>query len=334
MRKISGIVCGLAGLTAFSALPAARADKPVSIEKELLGIRVLQTYKQVLAKYGAPTYIFKQGEALLLLDARNLKGDITGGVIGIDNGGSGAGNSGGGTQANSGGFAGKGGGSGAGPPGSFGGGGQRGGGAPGSFGRGGGPPGSFGGGQGAPTAAGASGAGSSGAGGGGSQAGSEQTFGEAGGYYWVYHYPKQELAYVFVFNHDGRIEAIFERGRLGGQRTVRGVGLGDSVESVYRAYGWTDGIKEERDRMISFYYNDKYHAQFVTVKNKVIGIVVALRETQKLGFLDNANGGGGGGGRSSGARGGSSGGGSNGPGSNGPVKSGASGGPGGVNGKD
>ena len=343
MRKYFGMVCGLTialGLTALCPIPAARADKPVSIEKELLGIRVLQTYKQVLARYGAPTYIFKLGEPLLLLDARNLKGDITGGVIGVDNGGSGAGNA-GGSPGGPGGFAGKGGGGGApgsfggrggGAPGSFGGGNQYaqasrqgGGGAPGSFGGGPGAPGNLGGGQGSLAGAGAS----SGGGSGGAQAGSEQTFGESGGYIWVYHYPKQELAYVFAFNHDGRIEAIFERGRSGGQKTTRGVGLGDSIDAVYRAYGWTDGVKEERDGMISFYYNDKYHAQFVTVKNKVIGIVVALRETQKLSFLGGGNGSGGGGGRAGG--GGAPGSFGGGAGAKGALR-GAGGGPGGPGG--
>ena len=90
MRKSAGLICGLAaafGLLTLTTLPSAKADKPVAIEKEFLGIRMLQTYRQVLARYGAPAYIFRNGETLQLLEARNLKGELTGGILGIDNGG-------------------------------------------------------------------------------------------------------------------------------------------------------------------------------------------------------------------------------------------------------
>ena len=296
MRKSAGLICGLAtafGLLTITTLPPARADKPVAIEKEFLGIRMLQTYKQVLARYGAPNYVFRIGDQLLLLDARNLKGEITGGVVGIDNGGSSTGTNGGGAAGGGGG--GK---LGGGPPASSGGAGggippqyaqyaQRGGGGRGP--QGGGAPGSSGGG-GAPAASGGGAPAASGGNAGGAQGDGDQTFGSSGGFMWAYHYPKQELAYIYVFNKDGRVEVIIERGRLGGQKTSRGVGLGDSIEAVYKTYGWTDSIKAERDNMFSLYYNDKYHAQFVTVKNKVIGVIVALRETQKLQFLDGSGG--------------------------------------------
>ena len=307
MRKSAELICGLAaafGILTMTAQAPARADKPVAIEKEFLGIRMLQSYKQVLARYGAPTYVFRIGDPLLLLDARNLKGEITGGVVGIDNGGSS-------TGTNGGGAAGGGGRLGGGPPASSGGAGGGGGGIPPQYAQyaqqgggggkrpqGGGAPGSSGGG-GAPATSGGGNAG-------GAQGDGDQTFGSSGGFMWAYHYPKQELAYIYVFNKDGRVEVIIERGRLGGQKTSRGIGLGDSIASVYKTYGWTDSIKAERENMFSLYYNDKYHAQFVTVKNKVIGVIVALRETQKLQFLDgsggstgsNASGGpGGGGGR-------------------------------------
>ena len=294
MRKSAGLICGLAaalGLLTLTTLPSAKADKPVAIEKEFLGIRMLQTYRQVLARYGAPTYIFRNGETLQLLEARNLKGELTGGILGIDNGGgSTASNGGGGGSGQLPGGPSAGGGGGI-PPQyaqyarqGAGGRGPQGGGAPGSSG-------------GSPVASGASGSGGgggaplgAGGGGGGAQGDADQSFGASGGFYWAYHYPKQELAYIFFFNKDGRVEAIIERGRLGGQKTSRGIGLNDPIDAVYKTYGWTDSIKIERENIFSLFYNDKYHAQIMTLKNRVVGIVVALRENQRLRFSDGGGG--------------------------------------------
>src|SRR5262249_19882475 len=64
------------------------------------------------------------------------------------------------------------------------------------------------------------------------------TFADAGGFMWVYFYPKQELVYWFAFNKDGRVIIIVEKGRDQGKPTSRGVKLGDPVRAVYSAYGW------------------------------------------------------------------------------------------------
>ena len=255
MQRNIGLVCGLSLGVCLTALVygSARAAKPVAIEKELLGVRVLQNYRQVLARYGAPTRIFRATETVNYIEATSLTGESTGGILGIQDSTSGGGG---------------------------------GGGAPGGM------PGSSGGGGAYPSSAGAAGGGG---GGGGSSSGDnpDASYGESGGFTWVYLYPTKELVYEFRFNRDGRIERIAELGRGFGQHTTRGIGLGDTIDRVYSVYGWTDRVKEEDSSKFSLLYNDRYHAHFLVAKNKVIGISVFLKENQFMHF-DSGSGGGGG----------------------------------------
>jgi len=311
MINRNGLIGGLAlsaGLAMSVAAPVWAA-KPVAIEKELLGIRVLQNYREVLLRYGAPNRVFRATETVRYQEASNLNGSPTGGIVAIlDSSSSGGGGGGpmmggGMTSPGMGGYPGArgmGGGGGAGVAAMGGAADVAGGGA---------------------TSGGATGGGG---GGGGSQPGDnpDASYSEAGGFTWVYLNPKQEVAYEFHFNKDGRVERIAELGRGFGQHTSRGIGLGDSIDKVYSVYGWTDRIKEEDTGKFSLLYNDRYHAQFLILKNKVIGISVFLKENQYMRFNGGSGGSGGGPANSGGAgpmRPGLGGGGSIGP----PPKGGA-----------
>ena len=283
MNKRIGWICRLAagiGIVAGAGLTASAA-KPVAIEKELLGIRVLQNYREVLLRYGAPSRIFRATETVNYEEALSLAGGGTGGIVGIadsSSGGGGMGGSGGGGMMGP-------------PPGMMGGSGMMGGGGKGS-GRMGPPPGMMGGSSSGGMMGGASGGGMMGGSGGGGQAGDnpDGSYSEAGGFTWVYLYPGKRLAYEFHFNKDGRIERIAELGNAWGQHTSRGIGLGDTLEKVYSVYGWTDRIKDEGTAKFSLLYNDRYHAQFLVLKNKVIGISVFLKENQFMRFDGGAGG--------------------------------------------
>ena len=85
MRKGMAVLCGLGimgGLLALTPLPRASA-KAGSIDKELLGIRLLQSYKAVLQTYGQPTRIYRADEAVELIPATDANGRETGGIIAI-----------------------------------------------------------------------------------------------------------------------------------------------------------------------------------------------------------------------------------------------------------
>jgi hypothetical protein len=115
---------------------------------------------------------------------------------------------------------------------------------------------------------------------GGSSLGGD-TFADAGGFVWVYFYPKKELVYQFTFNKDGRVEVISQYGRYMGQPTRRGVALGRAVNTVYAAYGWPD-TTEQQGNNLALNYAQKYHIQFILLNNKVTGISVVLREHQDI----------------------------------------------------
>ncbi len=271
------------------------AGSASGIEKSLLGIRILQSYRQVLARYGQPTRIYRLGEVLDFIYDTDANGKYTGGITGLGDtnsgGGGGSSNSGkaGGPPA---GYGPPGGGGGYGPySGPPSGGGSRGGYSPSGGGGGGygpysGPPG----GGGPPAGYGPPGGGGGGGLnnlGGGQQ---ENTFKASGGYIWVYLYPDKRCT-GFVFNRSGRCEAILELGRFNGQPTSRGVNLGSRVDSVYKTYGWPD-TSEFSPQGTSLYYNNKYHLQFVVLNNKVVGILVVLGEEQKYKTAKADNGGG------------------------------------------
>jgi len=282
-----GLIAGMAavcGLMTFAPQPSRAAG----VEKSLLGVRILQTYREVLKLYGAPTRVYNLTETVLVQEAYGPDGDMTGGIVAIGEG----------TNT---------GGRGGGPPGS--GGGPSSGGGPGS---GGGMPGAPGRGG---TAKVPGSGGMPGSGGGGGIGGSGEgttTFGQAGGYIWAYHYPFTEKLYLFVFNAQGRLLLTFERGRSGGGATSNGINLGSSLKSVYEQYGWPDNVEEQGTGVI-LNYSQKHHLLVAVLKGKVVGIAVSLFELPKMrmiGLNDNGNGGGGGGRTAGGGKSGGGGGGS------------------------
>ena len=282
MNKNNSLIRGLAagiGISIGAMLPASAA-KPVAIEKDLLGVRVLQNYREVLRRYGAPTRVFRATESVTYQEVVTLNGVGTGGIVGIADGASTGGSGGGAMGAMA--MGGRGGQMGtAMMPGGRGGAGQSGGGPAPSL-----NPGMMSGGSSAPPGQSPMAGGNSGGGGGGAQAGDnpDGSYSESGGFTWVYLFPAKKLAYEFHFNKDGRVERIAELGNAFGQHTSRGIGLGDTLEKVYNVYGWTDRIKEEEPGKFSLLYNDKYHAQFLVLKKKVVAISVFLKENQFMRF--------------------------------------------------
>lgn len=312
MQKKFLIATGFSlGLAMFIAPTIAQNQikRPVAIEKELLGIRILQSYRDVLARHGAPNRIFKAIEDVGYVQAQNrVTGELTGGIIGVESSGSNAGGGGAALGGGASGFAGGGApglaGGGVGPSSggalAGGGGGGRG---PSSGGRG--P--SSGGGFSAPGSAGGGGsrrgaddngdfggpAGGGAIGGGGGNSSGAANFEEGGGFTWVYLNRVRETAYQFDFNKDGRVIRIIQRGKTFGLRNRRGIGLGDPVDKVYRTYGYTDRVREESN-MFSLIYNDTYHTHFLALKGTVVGMAVFLKEDQymRLGGSNTAAGGG------------------------------------------
>ena len=256
------------------------------IEKYLLGIRVLQSYSTVLNRLGQPTKIFRGDQVLLFSYKTNSAGKYDGGVQDVtaqdreDNGAGTAGTS--ATPASSGGDSGSG----------------DEGGLPGDGGSD--PSGSSPGG--APASGGLSGS---------NQEKKLKTFAQSGGFVWVYLYPREEKAYVFYFNHDGRALLLIERGLGLGSPTSRGINLGSPVKEVYQKYGWPDSV-EETDNMFHMFYDVKHHLQVDVHDKKVVGVVVMLTEGLKVRELKGDGSGGGNG---------SSGGGT-GPGGKGSVRGG------------
>lgn len=319
MRRRLAITSGLSllsVLTALAVVPSAQAagrakaksaghsktafHRGSGIETSLLDIRVLQSYRDVLARYGQPTGIYRLDETPQFQEEYDANGKPTGAIVGLgDIGTSSPTPAGGAPRA-------------VGAPGGFPGGGYPGGGYPGGGGgypggagrgaRPGGFPGGGGypGGQGGFPGGGYPGGGYPGGGGapgGAMSAPATQgldpgTFGASGGYIWVYFYPKTKLIYLFGFNSDGRVEILVELGATGGKRTSHGLGLGDPIRKVYDTYGWPDTI-EQQDVNIVLNYPQKSHVQFFTTNNKVRGISVVLKENEKF-YLNGAGGAGGG----------------------------------------
>lgn len=276
MRNKRAVLPGIAGFGMLLILAAGRpadARRPVSMEKSLLGIRILQGYQAVLQKYGPPHRVYRATELVDMVDALDAVGMPTGGVraLGVA----------------------------AAPAGGFGGGPMAGGPSIASAAAAGGPRGKFGSSDmaGGPSVTGAASAGGSGpvvgTGGGGSGS-AEGTFEDSGGFVWAYNYRDKELAYLFSFNKDGRIEAVVEKGRRFGLPTSRGIGLGAPIRSLYEAYGWPDSIEQQGTQLV-LRYNEKYHVQFHVLKNRVVGIAIFLRENSRLQFMspggDNSGGG-------------------------------------------
>ncbi len=266
MKFAHGMLLGSVASVGLMVLAPARAAAPVTIEKSLLGVRILQTYRDVLAKWGQPRLVVRNGETILFESALDPEGNDLGGVRSINyQGGSSSGPSGGGAPGSGG---------------KMGGGGPS---APSMASPGGGGPSSGGGG------------GGGGVGGGSDSGDADTTYGASGGYGWAYHDARHQDAYTFFFNVAGRCVFIVERGREGGMPTQRGLKLGDTVKKLYELYGWPDTIQENEPGFI-LDYGSKYHAKFAVIKNKIVGIGVVLEESQKLPFFAPSSGGGGGGG--------------------------------------
>ena len=287
MRRGMELIVGMTavcGLLMLMPQPARAAG----VEKSLLGVRILQTYREVLRLYGAPTRVYRITEKVLVAESINADGDLTGGIRSLGDS-AGGGMPGGGGSPGSGG---RGGGGSAGSPGSA----SDGMPMPGSKGRGGSPGGSPGGG---------------GIGGGDE---SNTTFGQAGGYIWAYYYPITERLYLFFFSAQGRLLITFERGRYGGGGTSNGLTLGSSLAAVYNLYGWPDSVEEQGPGIV-LNYSQKHHLIVAVLKGKVVGLAISLFEQARLRMLainDDGSGGGGGssgGGPSGGSPGGTPGGG-------------------------
>ena len=285
MRRGMGLIVGLAaacGLLARAPQPARAAG----VEKSLLGVRILHTYREVLKLYGAPTRVYRLTEKVLVVESTDAEGELTGGIRSLSESASGGGMPGGGGPPGSGGR----GGASGGPPES--------GSMPSSGGRGGSP-----GSSGSP--------GGSGIGGGGGDE-ANTTFGQSGGYIWAYHFPKPERFYLFLFNSQGRLLVTFERGRSGGGGTSTGLMLGSSLATVYNMYGWPDNVEEQGPGVV-LNYSQKHHLLVAVLKGKVVGLAVSLFELPKLRMIainedgnggSGGSGGGSGGGGRSGGRGG------------------------------
>ncbi len=270
MRRGMELLVGAAALCGLLML-TPQPSRAAGVEKSLLGVRILQTYREVLKLYGAPTRVYRITEKVLVVESLGPDGDLTGGIRSLGDAGPG-GMPGGGPSSS----------------------------GPGSGGGGGGPramsaPGGKGGdGPGMP---------SGGPGGGlGSGEDSNTTFGQAGGYIWAYYYPFTEKLYLFIFNAQGRLLVTFERGRFGGGGTSNGINLGSSLKSVYDQYGWPDNVEEQGPGIV-LNYSQKHHLLVAVLKGKVVGLAVSLFELPKLRMLainEEGSGGGGSGGSSSG----------------------------------
>ena len=257
-----------AGAQTASVRVAPNAEK--GFEKALLGVRILQSYKVALAKLGQPSRIFRADEYIDIQYDTDAKGNYTGGVTDVVSGGDANKDApGGGNAAGA-------------PPAS-------------------GDPND----PNTPTDPNAPGAPTPGGFGGGLNSATEEkppeTFGQSGGFRWVYLMKAEKKAYIFTFNHDGRLLWVMEAGLGFGSPTRRGINLGSSLSEVYQKYGWPDSVQENKESM-QLFYDIKHHCQFDIVKNKVAGIVVVLSEGMKIRKVKDHNGNGNPGGGPSGGR--------------------------------
>lgn len=299
--------------------PKHVVSRKSQIEMSLLGVEMLDTYKRVLDLYGAPTDIFPAGVPVEFDYLYNSKGQNTGAILGVQGAGAsslkasqGSQNSGtgrpgmpgmpgmpGGTSGPGGfngspaGYGGPGG-----PPPGYGG--QGGAPGPGGFngpppgyGGQGGPPPGYGGPGGAPGPGGGYGGPGMSRGKGGMMPGGgatyggvssgnnggQPTFGDSGGFQWVYMNPFLHRVFWFAFNSDKRVIVVVEAGRDHGIPTSRGVNLGSTAADVYEAYGWPDSTQIQGDT-IALKYNFSHHCQFniLSSTNKVVDISVTLTE--------------------------------------------------------
>ncbi len=290
----------LLGAVALAGANIAPANAQTKGTQSLLGVRLYDSYKVVLKKYGAPAEVRGGGEVSAPNSIAKPQNSLAGGGMAAMGGGGGgmSGMMGGGMAgmmgARSGGMGGgMPSGAGGGPPASMmagimaaqgAGRAASGGGSP--FGAGGGVmnAGAPGGGKMGGMAALGSGGGT--AGGAGANLAKGTTYGDRGGFLWVYLDPKLEKMTEFRFNKDGRLEGIVEQGRIGGSITSRGITLGSKIQDAYGAYGWPDKT-EVGSNFLNLDYLQRNHLQLIAVKNAsrnditIVGLVIVLRENQK-----------------------------------------------------
>jgi hypothetical protein len=301
MRRLIGGAVGLAatGLLTLAALPSYAQARP---ERELLGVRIMRPWNEVLRLHGPPTRIEVGAVS-------GMEGGQTGGQqqgIGGSTAGLNMTGPGGlpglpsGPPPGMGGYSGMMGGGMSRPPGMMGGGMT---GPPGMMGGGpmtGPPPGlnygafsGMGGGMrggrfgsdedGAGAMPGGGISGSVGTGGGSSQ--SSQGDGEIT---WVYE--RGQNTYMFLFNKDGRVIQIqsfgYRPAGMRGDRTARGVMLSDTAEKIYRLYGWPDSVVKEGGNLI-LDYSTKAKVAFQLLDrrdgkgSRVVGITIAETERNR-----------------------------------------------------
>jgi hypothetical protein len=97
----------------------------------------------------------------------------------------------------------------------------------------------------------------------------------AGEITWWYHYPQKGLHYSFLLNKEGRVIQIQEYGWKGGSKTRQGIGLGSTLGQIIQKYGWTNN-GEPAGEDLTLRYGGRNKVAFQLVKNKVVGITVAV----------------------------------------------------------
>ncbi|MCX6378761.1 MAG: hypothetical protein NT023_04685 [Armatimonadetes bacterium] len=283
------VVLGTLALVGVGSCPVNAQTKGV---QSLLGVRLYDSYKTVLKKFGPPTEVRGGGEISAPNTVAKAQNSLAGG-----GGMTGGGGAGGGGMAGmmSGMMAGRmpqgmGGGAPGGPPANMMAGMMSGrmpagvGGAPGGMPSGaGGLPGFGGGGKmGSMAALGAGGDGGGAAGAGANQQ-AQVDLGEA---FWWYTITKIDpknrerriITHVgFLFNKSGKVIQIQEYGYAGGQPTNKGVSLGDALGRLLRVYGWSNN-GEQLGGVQTFRYDagPKQALAFQLVKDQVVGITLGV----------------------------------------------------------
>lgn len=295
-RLIGGAACLAAtGLLTLAALPSFAQARP---ERELLGVRIMRPWNEVLRLHGPPTRI--EVGAVTGLEGGQAGGrqqGLGGGTAGLNmTGPGGLPGLPSGPPPGMGGYSGMmmGGGMSA-PPGMMGGGPMTGPppglnyGAFSGMGGGGLRGGRFGGdedGAGAMPGGGMMGSGVSGSVGmGGTSSQGSQGDGEVT---WVYE--RGQNTYMFLFNKDGRVIQIqsfgYRPAGMRGDRTARGVMLSDTAEKIYRLYGWPDSVIKEGENLI-LDYSTKAKVAFQLLDrrdgkgSRVVGITIAETERNR-----------------------------------------------------
>lgn len=95
---------------------------------------------------------------------------------------------------------------------------------------------------------------------------------------WWYHYPKDGLHRMFLFNREGRVIQISEYGfdkNLKSGTTARGVRLRSTLGQVLSKYGWNNEGNNTGTNLL-LRYGGEYKVAFQLLNNVVRGITVAV----------------------------------------------------------